>query len=668
MGRVVIAVMRQRLTRPEVAISIVVLFVFAVAQPLLGLLGRNAEFFLARASPALDLVLMALILALVVPLAIGLVLLGIRELHEPTGRVIHWVVSSLLAAMLSIQVIKRTPLRTSDDSIQIALAIVLGTIITAAIYRSQGFRSVMKIGAIAPVLALGLFVFFSPASQLIFRSASISEPTGITVGNPAPVVFVIFDEMPLLSLIDGEGNLEDEVYPNFARLAADATWYRNAVTVQQQSVESIPVILTGNDAPSDRLPMASDYPGNLFTLLSDNYEIRAVEAVTELCPEFACENRSRPQLPFGQRWRSLISDLAIVYGHLIAPSGIRAGLPPIDQSWSNFGAGASDADGEDFDVIARFNAAVDADRRIPYQEFIDNLAPPVDEPTLDFIHVMVPHIPWQYVSTGQRFFSTSPIPGSATTGWGGDEWLVNQAQQRMLLQVQYVDTLVGRLIDRLKEIGTYDDALIVVAADHGVIVRPDIVHRRVALEDTVGEIAAIPLFVKLPNQQDGTVDDYRAETLDILPTLIDALGIASPWETQGSSLLAADRPVRTESQITGAEGVVTFGTDGSEKLVIAARKIEAFGTDGPFGLTPPGRRDLLGLSVDELQLETPPDIEATLERPERYLSVDPSADRLPLLVSGKLVAGAPFPGESVVAIGINGNIVAVTRTYDTTAR
>ena len=38
----------------------------------------------------------------------------------------------------------------------------------------------------------------------------------------------------------------------------------------------------------------------------------------------------------------------------------------------------------------------------------------------------------------------------------------------------------------------------------------------------------------------GNIDDYRAETIDIFPTIADALGIPLPWETDGMSLLAPD--------------------------------------------------------------------------------------------------------------------------------
>jgi hypothetical protein len=76
----------------DVIVSTVVLFVIAVAQPLLGLLGRNAEFFLAQATPSTDIVLLALLLTVGIPVLIGLAVAGVWKLHRPTGTVLHGIV------------------------------------------------------------------------------------------------------------------------------------------------------------------------------------------------------------------------------------------------------------------------------------------------------------------------------------------------------------------------------------------------------------------------------------------------------------------------------------------------------------------------------------------------------------------------------------------------
>ncbi len=101
------------------------------------------------------------------------------------------------------------------------------------------------------------------------------------------MVMVVFDEFPLASIIDGEGDLRSDLYPNFARLADDGTWFRNAVTVQQQTEHSIPAMLTGSVPDPDLIPVAGQYPFNLFTALRSVYDLHVYESITQLCPRAA---------------------------------------------------------------------------------------------------------------------------------------------------------------------------------------------------------------------------------------------------------------------------------------------------------------------------------------------------------------------------------------------
>ena len=57
-----------------------------------------------------------------------------------------------------------------------------------------------------------------------------------------------------------------------------------------------------------------------------------------------------------------------------------------------------------------------------------------------------------------------------------------------------------------------------------------------------------------------------------------------------------------------------------------------------------------------------------VENPGRYRAVDTSDDALPLHFNGTLLSTSQMGGESVLAVGVNGEIVAVTRTYDADGR
>ena len=134
---------------------------------------------------------------------------------------------------------------------------------------------------------------------------------------------------------------------------------------------------------------------------------------------------------------------------------------------------------------------------------------------------------------------TSPrSPGRTHELWWNAD-LATQAWQRHLLQVGYTDKLVGRLIDRMRAVGLWNKALVVVDPDHGISFHGDDL-RRDPTKTNLSDLAFIPLFMKLPGERQGRVVDTHVTTEDILPTIADVLGIDVPWETTGVSMLERD--------------------------------------------------------------------------------------------------------------------------------
>lgn len=654
----------RQITRVDLGVSIWVLFSFAVAQPLLDLLGRNPEFFLARAAPGIDIVLVAVLLLFGIPALLALLVVGIRTLLPTVGLVTHGVSFIVIAAALVVSLQARTPAGSLHGWAQIAVGLIIGAVLWGAYVRSTFLRTTFRFAAVGPFVFLLAFLVFSPTSTLLRASGSVDQPAGVEVGNPAPVVMVVFDEFPLASLIDSKGEIIEDAFPNFARLAGDGVWFRNAMAVEQQTEQGIPAILTGrHPVDRDAIPITADYPLTLFSLLSDAYEIKAVESVTELCPEYACSNRTRIVGPASERWPTTASDLGIVTAHAILPSDLTEGLPSISNTWGNFANATAEAR-DDFNIIRRFNEHVDADRRSQVERFIELLEEPSDQPTLHYAHVLLPHIPWSYLETGQSYLTDGRAAGSTPGGWGPDEWLVMQAYQRHLIQVQYTDRILGRLIETLEEKGTYDDSLVIVVGDHGTADIPNIDHRRVITPRTVGHVAAVPLFVKLPNQETTGIDDYRAETIDILPTITDVLDVQVPWRVDGTSLVSSGRPERTSTTMRGPDGNVTFDTSGTEKLEVASWKEEWFVSRSPYSLTPPGHGNLLETPLEEVATVTDDSLTVRLDHPEWYTDVDLDSDPFPARLTGTLASSSRSVDAAVLAVSLNGHIEAVVRAYN----
>ncbi len=98
-----------------------------------------------------------------------------------------------------------------------------------------------------------------------------------------------------------------------------------------------------------------------------------------------------------------------------------------------------------------------------------------------------------------------------------------------------VDTHLGRILRTLVETGLYDDTIIIYTSDHGDMMGS---HQLTAKCTQFEECATVPLLVRVP----GVADDGRhvsapVSQIDLVPTILDAIGQRAPDGLQGSSLL-----------------------------------------------------------------------------------------------------------------------------------
>lgn len=102
-------------------------------------------------------------------------------------------------------------------------------------------------------------------------------------------------------------------------------------------------------------------------------------------------------------------------------------------------------------------------------------------------------------------------------------------------EVAQADHVVGRLLDRLKALDRYDDALIVVTADHGEGLGDHGEEEHgLFLYD---EVMRVPLIVKLPGQAHaGRRATVPVQHIDLMPTILAAAGIAAPQGLRGRDL------------------------------------------------------------------------------------------------------------------------------------
>jgi arylsulfatase A-like enzyme len=100
------------------------------------------------------------------------------------------------------------------------------------------------------------------------------------------------------------------------------------------------------------------------------------------------------------------------------------------------------------------------------------------------------------------------------------------------VEIHYVDAQIGRLMEALKQRGIYDETLIVLTSDHGEGLGEHDWHAHRLLYQ---EQIHVPLIVKSTGAGGGRVIDDLVRTIDVFPTVLEALGVEGP-EVEGRTL------------------------------------------------------------------------------------------------------------------------------------
>lgn len=162
--------------------------------------------------------------------------------------------------------------------------------------------------------------------------------------------------------------------------------------------------------------------------------------------------------------------------------------------------------------------------------WLDSDTVPEDNPFFLFTHFMDPHDPYG-------------APGAAEGGYGrkrmGDnpdpEIYVEKFQAAYNAEIEYLDGQMGAFFQGLKDRGLYDDALIIITADHGeeFCEHGGWWHGQTLYD----EQTHIPMMIKLPgNDRGGERNIFIARNLDLAPTMLHFAGLDKGEMMQGQSL------------------------------------------------------------------------------------------------------------------------------------
>ncbi len=128
---------------------------------------------------------------------------------------------------------------------------------------------------------------------------------------------------------------------------------------------------------------------------------------------------------------------------------------------------------------------------------------------------------------------------TAPPGWPPDQALSDHDWAGYYATVTYLDEQIGRVLEALDARGGRDDTLVFFAGDNGSMYGS---HGQARKEVWFDECARTPAILRWPGRvEPGTVVPSLVSSVDFLPTLREACGIAADATLEGNSFLAAVR-------------------------------------------------------------------------------------------------------------------------------
>ncbi len=630
---------------------------FALAQPLLDILSRNPAFFAIRRASSSEIVFFGLFLVFVPPAALLAIELLVGLASKAAASALHLVFVAGLVAVVVLHALTNDSSMTGFSALLIAGFIgVAGAILYA---RTALVRSFLTILTPAPLIFLALFISSSGISKLVFVHAPPVKKVHVKTKTKTPVVLIVFDEFTPVSLMDRNERIDAKRYPNFAALARTSTWYRSATTVQWLTEVAVPSIFTGILPPPHKklLPIYSDHPNSIFTLLGSSYHVHGVESLTHMCPASICkeENGAQSAQEVKDTTGSLANDASVVYLHLLLPRPYSDRIPAISDSWGNFGQAEHETE-----VRATHSGPL-----LPCARNVCRFASTFrndGKPNLYVIHTLLPHVPYLYLPSSKAYGIEIPILRGIQQGIWKQTFPALQSEQRYLLQLEYTDRSLGYMLRRLRKAGIFDKALVIALADHGVSFRLQ-QPRRYPTPGNLQDIAFVPLFVKLPHQHRGRIDDGLARTVDVVPTIARYLHVRIPWHADGKPLIGRRLPTDgTVSLLIGNGKYATARLSDLQALrrQALAEQLASFGTT-PADLYRIGpHRELLGRLVSSLTVTPSHGGGVQLANENLLRTVDLHANLIPTWIQGDLTGVQE--GEDL-AVAVNGRVAAVTQAF-----
>jgi arylsulfatase A-like enzyme len=160
-------------------------------------------------------------------------------------------------------------------------------------------------------------------------------------------------------------------------------------------------------------------------------------------------------------------------------------------------------------------------------------------------------------------------------------------------EAQTVDRMLGRVLEKIDDLGLFDNSLVVVTSDHGFSVGDHERAGKTNIHTTstdywpiYPEVGHVPFLIAGPGIQSGAKRDFLAQPIDILPTLSELAGVSlsPPREFEGRSFADALNGRKNVHRDAAISGSFVGPSDGS----LPAKSTIPFVVTKEWGYTPVG--------------------------------------------------------------------------------
>lgn len=345
------------------------------------------------------------------------------------------------------------------------------------------------------------------------------------------LLWIVIDDLKAGHL--GAAGYDRDVTPALDRLARQGVRFERCVTQSPWSLPSFASMFT------------SRYPWRL--VMGDAY-LMHVRAETDVA-----RSRDPYRMPeMNTHWYVPVSPDAVLLAELLGSNGFEtAGW--VNNAWLSPGSyGLERGFVQYYDGVGAQKPYTPADRTAELAaEWISGNAA---KRWFAFVHFMDPHKPYldhEGIDFGGR--------------------LIDRYDE----EIAFTDRAVARLLEELDRLDLTRRTVVVVNADHGEGVFARDVDFVGHGGGVIPEIVFVPLIMRWPGGPDGRVAGALCRNLDIMPTVLDLIGINGSPDMEGRSLLAEARG----RQKLPPEPAVTMGLLKGPELI---SMIEPAGEPGAF--------------------------------------------------------------------------------------